>query len=1048
MQALRVRASVSCQKRGSRSVMRKADIQRFLEFPLSDEQLAAATAEAMPGVIVAGAGSGKTTVMAARVVWLVVSGHVDPDRILGLTFTRKATGQLQRKVRSALTNAVGNDVVISETADPTIMTYNAFAGSVLTDNAIRIGLEPDATLLTEAARRQRAYRVACRATEIPPGVTKPGPAAEAMVKLDESLANLAISPDRLIAFDEQLLIDLEQRGGTQKIVEYMREASQKRIGYARLVKRFRESKLENNEYDFADQVRLAQELAERFPDIGASIRERFGVVLLDEYQDSSIAQRRLMQALFGHGHAVTAVGDPLQAIYEWRGAAVSNIRQFDEHFPAANGSSALAFTLTSNRRSAPTIINFANTVSARLRDEYRVDGLVCRSEGRGNGDVTIQLFETSHAEATAIADDIVARDDYSSTVVLARNAKSLLQIQDALIERGVPCQLVGKAALLHEPEALDLRAMLEAIHDPVANAAVLRILTGPRYRIGHRDLAQLGRRAKVLAGGRGAPGESENLDEALADAVAGIDEADVVSLSDAAADLGDHNDYPLSFEARQRLTQFADELRELRRHVGEPLPDLVRRIVTHIGLSVEVNATRHRRDTNRQEILDAFIDYANEFVDLDGYSTLGAFLRHLDDAERFDAAIDVEPPARSGAVMLMTMHKAKGLEFAHVYLAAVNARIFPSKRTDGRWPTSSTAIPWSLREDAPADLCGFPDFSSPLAKKEHDAFTEASREYEALEELRLFHVAITRAERSLTITGSRIDDVSGTEYEISDYLLASKDACEAGFGRVAGWADAPTDYEHSVLRRRIPDAEAIANLAQEVLDSTGELFRPELIADERVTRWDRDIDLLIAEAQREATDDIVVMLPEAMSASQVIDLQRDPDAFARNLARPMPRRPNRAARRGTILHKRIEDFYQSHPMLFPDDLPGAADADIDSDSALDELTRIFEATPYAARVPAAIEAPFALFVAGRVIRGRIDAVFTDDDGFEVIDWKTGGRSSAHDLQLAIYRIAWSEITGTPLDLISAGFVMLRTGEVIRPKDLPDRAGVERILRGE
>ena len=126
----------------------------------------------------------------------------------------------------------------------------------------------------------------------------------------------------------------------------------------------------------------------------------------------------------------------------------------------------------------------------------------------------------------------------------------------------------------------------------------------------------------------------------------------------------------------------------------------------------------------------------------------------------------------------------------------------------------------------------------------------------------------------------------------------------------------------------------------------------------------------------------------------------------------------------------------------------AAD-DLDTDMRLAELREAFRRTPYAARAPLAVEEPFALALGGRVVRGRIDAVFaTSDGGVEVIDWKSGGRGSLSDVQLAIYRLAWAEISGKPLDRVSAAFVMVRTGEVILPARLLDRDDVEAILNGE
>ena len=160
----------------------------------------------------------------------------------------------------------------------------------------------------------------------------------------------------------------------------------------------------------------------------------------------------------------------------------------------------------------------------------------------------------------------------------------------------------------------------------------------------------------------------------------------------------------------------------------------------------------------------------------------------------------------------------------------------------------------------------------------------------------------------------------------------------------------------------------------------------------------------------------------------------------------MPRRPHPAARLGTALHSWIEGQYAVQTLF---DLEGldAAD-DLDTDLELAELRAAFLKTPYAARAPLAVEEPFALSVGGRVVRGRIDAVFSAEGGrVEVVDWKSGGRGSVSDLQLAIYRLAWADLSGLPLERIDAAFVLVRSGEVIRPERLLDREDVERLLSG-
>jgi DNA helicase-2/ATP-dependent DNA helicase PcrA len=141
----------------------------------------------------------------------------------------------------------------------------------------------------------------------------------------------------------------------------------------------------------------------------------------------------------------------------------------------------------------------------------------------------------------------------------------------------------------------------------------------------------------------------------------------------------------------------------------------------------------------------------------------------------------------------------------------------------------------------------------------------------------------------------------------------------------------------------------------------------------------------------------------------------------------------------------VEALFGQQALLDDDDLPGAADAFLD-DADLAALQKAFLRGPYADQRPLRIEAPFALAIGGRVVRGRIDAVYEMLDGFEVVDWKTSRSASADPLQLAIYRLAWAEIAGVDVDQVSAAFLYVRTGKVVRPS-LPSREELEEILAG-
>ena len=187
-------------------------------------------------------------------------------------------------------------------------------------------------------------------------------------------------------------------------------------------------------------------------------------------------------------------------------------------------------------------------------------------------------------------------------------------------------------------------------------------------------------------------------------------------------------------------------------------------------------------------------------------------------------------------------------------------------------------------------------------------------------------------------------------------------------------------------------------------------------------------------------------LPDTVSATLLMRLRHDAEAVARDLARPMPRRPSASARFGARFHAWVEGQAGQPALLDPTEIPGRGHSDIDDDAELADLVERFRRGPYAERVPEAVEAPFHLVLGGQVVAGRIDAVYRGADGsYEVVDWKTNRSHDADPTQLALYRLAWAELTGVPVEQVRAVFYYVRTGDLVEPADLPGRAGLEAAL---
>ncbi|MFE6229328.1 UvrD-helicase domain-containing protein [Streptomyces sp. NPDC057854] len=1103
-------------------------LKELLGIPFTPEQTACITAPPAPQVIVAGAGSGKTTVMAARVVWLVGTGQVAPEQVLGLTFTNKAAGELAERVRTALVRAGVTDPDPVDPDDPPgepcISTYHAFAGQLLTDHGLRIGLEPTSRLLADATRFQLAARVLREAPGPYPALTKSFPTlVENLLALDAELAEHLVEPADLLAYDAGLLTALADAPLTNDDLRKLPETATARRELTGLVTRYRAAKRARDLLDFGDQIALSARLATTRPEVGGLLRDEFRVVLLDEYQDTSVAQRLLLSGLFGQGtgHPVTAVGDPCQAIYGWRGASVANLDDFPEHFPHADGTPATRFSLSENRRSGGRLLDLANGLAAPLRAMHAgVEALRPAPGAETDGTVRIALLPTQAEEIDWLADSLAhlvrTGREPGSMAVLCRTAGDFPALQAALVARGVPVEVVGLSGLLHLPEVADLVAVCEVLQDPGANAHLVRLLTGPRWRIGPRDLALLGRRARLLVH-RGPAGTDADPAQRLAAAVEGVDPAEVISLADALdtfLDSAGHPDdgLPFSAEARVRFARLAAELRSLRASLADPLMDVLHRILAVTGLEVELSASPQALAARRRETLGTFLDVAAGFASLDGEASLLAFLGFLRTAVQFEKGLDNALPGGENTVKVLTAHKSKGLEWDVVAVPGLVAGQFPSARARESWTSQPQVLPHALRGDA-ATLPDLGAWDAAAMK----SFKAAMADHQRTEELRLGYVTFTRPRSLLLASAHWWGPAQKKPRGPSDFLRALYDHCERGHGDVEAWAEAPEkgaenpllaetgqdlpwplplDEDALARRRRAADAvraKLWARAAQEPQDPEqrqapvpqdpepddglwlpgdpaaapapqpprdGTVPHPreaELTPEERRTlaSWDRDLAALTAELHRSRATTRDVVLPAYLSASQVLRLAEDPDGFARELARPMPKPPQPAARRGTRFHAWVESRFDELPLPFlaPDELPGgedfAGEPEIVDERDLEVLKEAFARTPYARRTPYRVEVPVHLTLAGRVVRGRIDAVYRDPDSgaYEIVDWKTSHHRTADPLQLALYRLAWAEQHGLDPEEVAASFVYVRTGEVARPARLPGRAELEAILLG-
>ncbi len=438
-------------------------------FEPTDEQAAVISAPPGPLVVIAGAGAGKTETMAARVVWLVANGYADPGQVLGLTFTRKAAGQLLRRVRSRLARLSGTGLVLDSRADepagiPAVSTYHAFAGQLLREYGLLSTpgsgqlVEPDTRLLSETELWQLAFDV----VNTYPGElnTEKSPAAvTAMVlRLSGQLAEHLVDTDQV----RDTHVELERlvhtlpagryqrdRGPSQWLLRMLATQSE-RAEFVPLIDALHRRMRAEKVMDFGGQMACAARLAMTVPQVGEQLRGRYRVVLLDEYQDTGYAQRMLLSSLFGGGVdqqlALTAVGDPIQSIYGWRGASATNLPRFTTDFPLSDGSPAPVLELSTSWRNPPTTLHVANAMSADARARSVAVNALRSRPGADPGTVRCALLNDVLAERDWLADHLqqcyqqAAVDGVAppTAAVLVRRNADAAPIAAALRARGSP----------------------------------------------------------------------------------------------------------------------------------------------------------------------------------------------------------------------------------------------------------------------------------------------------------------------------------------------------------------------------------------------------------------------------------------------------------------------------------------------------------------------------------------------------------------------------------------------------------------------------------
>jgi DNA helicase-2/ATP-dependent DNA helicase PcrA len=652
---------------------------------LDPEQRAAVEHDQGPLLIVAGAGTGKTTVIARRIAHLIRSGKARPSQILALTFNEKAAAEMQERV----------DLLVPYGyADTEIATFHAFGEEVLATHGIEIGLAPGFTVLDQTAQ---AIFLAEHLEEL--GLSLYAPLSDPTQYLSQiarfmnRLKDYPVSTERLSTFAETL-------GAAAGEDEAVRDRAARYLELARAAERYDRLLWKRGFVDFGDLLALTLRLFDTSPSALRRYQERFRYVLVDEFQDTNPVQFEIVRRLTALHRNLVVVGDDDQSIYRFRGAHLQNILRFHEYFPEAR-----SIVLTRNYRSTREILSASRRLILVNQDrlETRLGISKELTSGKSGPKPIVKELTTETEEASWVAAEIRAAvesgarrcRDFAILVRSNRNAEPVLR---ALEEQGVPYYFSGSRGLFQRPEIRELIALLHSLSQDTRED-YLYLLAQSAYDVPGEDLNRL-----VHALAR-EPGSLRRLMERAA---RGATRAEI------------------SEEGRSRLAAMLADLRALEtiardRRVGEVL----RAYLERRGILKRLRAPTHFEDEIQARNIVKFFKLVQDYGEVAVVDRVPLFLRHLGMIlEHGEDPAVAEIGEESDVVQVLTIHRAKGLEFPVVYLVQAATDRFPMRNRSGGL-------------EVPVELAPGETPNAELHKEE---------------ERRLAYVAFTRAKEELITT--------------------------------------------------------------------------------------------------------------------------------------------------------------------------------------------------------------------------------------------------------------------------------------------------------
>lgn len=1069
--------------------------------PPTEEQSAVITAPRRQLLVVAGAGSGKTETIANRLVYGVINAGIVPEAILGLTFTRKAAAEMAARFAlrlerfASLMESVQNRqqtaevTAVLKAADldldqlrqrfealtqrgitsemlrhpVSVSTYDSYAGTLLTEFGNLVGRESGFTTITDAARYQIMTDVVQSWTRAL-GTKREGENTEHLIKIlltlandtNSHLVNLAemkqtyrsyLSVARHLRDTEGSELNRKASDRLKSILsamEFGRNATD-------VIQAFNERKQELMMADFSDQTRETVRLVEKLPAVGESQRERFQLVFLDEFQDTSVAQMRFLSGIF-RDCAVTAVGDPNQAIYGWRGASAASMEDFGTMF-CSDPQQLLTRTLSTSWRNDEAILKVANRISAELATAPSpgASGKARRNQGLQpavskplrtrpganpgivygiqtltdiqQSQAVVNFLRLWQAQRVKLQSEGMPAEKLPTAAVLCRAKNAIPGLVEALRRAGIPYQTRGMQGVLTDPGVRLVRAALEVTDNPEKSASLLILLD--RYRLGLSDLQAVGQNPHrftpyqiVMEGGA-----------------------------------------EVSAEAGVRLEKLRGILTELRENAAFATPLVLARLA-HRLLDLDIEQQLPGSPCHAAAYVE-FLNLVRDFGRTPG-ATLSGFLNWLSAGEDEEASFaDLDFEVDNAAVQIITIHAAKGLEWDWVAVPNLNKKTFPSAKSN-IWITQRNVLPYPLRSDrdhlpelelkTQTVLTAKGKVSSKKGLLE--SYQEEAGQYTLREESRLAYVAFTRAKSRLLLGHCWFERQTQAERLPSQFFLVGQDPHQHIFTDVevsgaVGGADAETSggsaaetenlltpfnaetfaQEATRLGIALPSVEWPETEVTSIPEKTQNPNRgrfdagvwPALpwtqtrqdfahavavteaalasgkfadgISQDAAEETERRLGQLLHQPQtRLGTGDLLGRI----SATGMARLAQDSEGYLLQRLRPLPQEPSAAARLGTYMHAWIASQLENEDVLI-------FDAGMEDGFTSEQRKLLHKWQQHYAdlellrrlRRPQ-VEFDGALYVeeaGGAVIPLRIDAQFVEAQTGKIwiLDWKTGRR---------------------------------------------------------